>query len=80
MPGASPDAPWRLYVLDLATMKETATAEHRNIDDQALWSGNATLVYALPGDYGSDLWTVPADGSGTARRMMTSAVAPAYLG
>ncbi|MFE3650237.1 TolB family protein [Streptomyces sp. NPDC059152] len=80
VPGASPDAPWRLYVLDLATMKETATAEHRNIDDQALWSGNGTLVYALPGDYGSDLWTVPADGSGTARRMMTSAVAPAYLG
>ncbi|WSQ10019.1 TolB-like translocation protein [Streptomyces sp. NBC_01231] len=78
--GASPDAPWRLYVLDLRTMKETATAEQRNIDDQALWSGNATLVYALPGDYGSDLWTVPADGTGAARRLMTSAVAPAYLG
>ncbi|GGX37088.1 TolB family protein [Streptomyces noursei] len=80
VPGASPDAPWRLHVLNLATMKETATAEHRNIDDQALWSGDDTLVYALPGDYGSDLWTVPADGSGTARRMMTSAVAPAYAG
>ncbi|MER6053074.1 TolB-like translocation protein [Streptomyces sp. NPDC001793] len=80
VPGASPDAPWRLYVLDLATMAENATAEHRNIDDQALWSGNGTLVYAMPGDYGSDLWTVPADGSGTARHLMTSAVAPAYTG
>ncbi|MFF4352470.1 TolB family protein [Streptomyces sp. NPDC001530] len=78
--GASPDAPWRLYVLDLRTMTETATAEQRNIDDQALWADDSTLVYALPGDYGSDLWTVPADGTGAARRLMTSAVAPAYLG
>ncbi|WP_329596798.1 TolB-like translocation protein [Streptomyces pseudovenezuelae] len=78
--GLSPDAPWRLYVLDLRTMKETATAESRDIDDQALWADDDTLVYALPGDYGSDLWTVPADGTGTARRLMTSAVAPAYLG
>ncbi|MGW1268676.1 TolB family protein [Streptomyces sp. NPDC002491] len=78
--GASPDAPWRLYVLNLRTMRETATAETRNIDDQALWADGDTLVYALPGDYGSDLWTVPADGAGTARRLMESAVAPAYLG
>ncbi|MFI9564344.1 TolB-like translocation protein [Streptomyces rishiriensis] len=77
--GASPDAPWRLYVLDLRTMRETATAEARNIDDQALWADDATLVYALPGDYGSDLWSVPADGTGAARPLMTSAVAPAYL-
>ena len=27
-----------------------------------------------------DLWTVPADGTGTARRLMVSALAPAYLG
>lgn len=78
--GASPDAPWRLYVLDLRTMTETATAEQRTIDDQALWADDSTLVYSLPGDYGSDLWTVPADGTGAARRLMTSAVAPAYLG
>ncbi|GAA2742546.1 TolB-like translocation protein [Kitasatospora cinereorecta] len=78
--GASPDAPWRLYVLDLATMTETATAEQRNIDDQALWADDHTLVYAMPGDYGSDLWTTPADGSGAPARLMTSAVAPAYLG
>ncbi|MEU2285456.1 TolB-like translocation protein [Streptomyces sp. NPDC013178] len=78
--GASPDAPWRLYVLDLRTMKETPTAEHRDIDDQALWADGSTLVYALPGDYGSDLWTVPADGTGAPHRLTTSAVAPAYLG
>ncbi|QKZ19090.1 TolB family protein [Streptomyces chartreusis] len=78
--GASPDAPWRLYVLNLHTMKETSTAEQRNIDDQALWADSSTLVYALPGDYGSDLWTIPADGAGEARRLMPSALAPAYLG
>ncbi|MFJ6382114.1 TolB family protein [Kitasatospora sp. NPDC092039] len=80
VPGLPADSPWRLYVLDLATMTETATAEQRNIDDQALWSDDGTLVYALPGDYGADLWTVPADGSGSARQVTGAAVAPAYLG
>ncbi|WP_241740783.1 TolB-like translocation protein [Streptomyces sp. L2] len=76
--GADPDAPWRLYVLDLRTMRETATAESNNVDDQAAWSGNDSLVYALPGDYGDDLWTVAADGSGHPRRLMVSAMSPAY--
>ncbi len=76
--GASPDAPWRLYVLDLRTLRETATAERRNIDDQAVWRDGRTLVYSLPGAFGSDLWTVPADGSGAARRLMTAALAPAF--
>ncbi|MFD8482194.1 TolB family protein [Kitasatospora sp. NPDC059673] len=78
--GADPAAPWRLYILDLATMAETATAEQRNIDDQALWSDGHTLLYSLPGDYGSDLWTVPADGTGAPAVLVHSAVAPAYLG
>ncbi|WP_327237914.1 TolB-like translocation protein [Streptomyces sp. NBC_01317] len=80
VPGAPADAPWRLYVLNLRDMTETATAERRDVDDQALWADGSTLVYALPGDYGSDLWTVPADGNGAPRRLMRSAVAPAYLG
>ncbi|MGK5639224.1 TolB family protein [Streptomyces sp. URMC 126] len=76
--GASSDAPWRLYVLDLRTLRETATAERRNVDDQAVWRGGHTLVYSLPGDYGSDLWTVPADGSGRPRTLMEAALAPAF--
>ena len=68
------------YGLDLRPITEPAPAEQPNLHDPALWADDSTLVYALPGDYGSDLWTVPADGSGTARRLMTSAVAPAYLG
>ncbi|MEU4094038.1 TolB-like translocation protein [Streptomyces sp. NPDC026673] len=78
--GLSPDAPWRLYVLDLATMRETPLAERRSVDDQVVWRDDHTVVYALAGDFGADLWTVPADDTGSARRMMTAALAPAYLG
>jgi hypothetical protein len=78
--GVSPDAPWRLYVLDLRTMRETPLAEHRDVDDQVVWSGPDTIVYAMAGDYGSDLWTVPADGKGAASRLTTAALAPAYVG
>ncbi|MEU9124534.1 TolB-like translocation protein [Streptomyces sp. NPDC048506] len=77
--GADPDAPWRLYVLDLRTLRETATGEHRNIDDQAVWRDDHTLVYSLPGDYGSDLWTVPSDGTGTPHRLVGAALAPAFI-
>ncbi|MER5859703.1 TolB-like translocation protein [Streptomyces sp900105245] len=77
--GLPKDAPWRLYVLDLRTMRETPLAEPRSVDDQAVWRDARTLVYALPGDYGADLYEVPADGSGRARRISTAAVSPAYL-
>ncbi|MEV5505540.1 PD40 domain-containing protein [Streptomyces orinoci] len=76
--GVSSDAPWRLYVLDLRTLRETATAEGRSVDDQAVWRDGRTLVYSLPGAYGSDLWTVPADGSGRPRLLARAALAPAF--
>ncbi|MFC8515732.1 TolB family protein [Streptomyces sp. NPDC057257] len=78
--GLPKDAPWHLYVLDLRTMRETALAESRSVDDQAVWKDAHTLVYALPGDYGADLYTVPADGTGKPRRISTAAVSPAYVG
>ncbi|MEU2714754.1 TolB-like translocation protein [Streptomyces sp. NPDC007205] len=77
--GLPKDAPWHLYVLDLRTMRETPLAERRSVDDQAVWRDARTLVYALPGDYGADLYQVPADGSGQARRIGTAAVSPAYV-
>ncbi|MFJ9036170.1 TolB family protein [Streptomyces sp. NPDC102406] len=77
--GLPADAPWRLYVLDLATMRETPLAEPRSVDDQAVWSDDHHLTYALPGDYGADLYTVPADGTGAPRELLTAAVSPAYL-
>ncbi|MDC2952927.1 TolB-like translocation protein [Streptomyces gilvifuscus] len=78
--GLPKDAPWRLYVLDLRTMRETPLAEPRSVDDQAVWRDTHTLVYALPGDYGADLYTIPADGSGKPRRISTAAVSPVFVG
>ncbi|MEU9175553.1 hypothetical protein AB0C90_01545 [Streptomyces sp. NPDC048550] len=80
VPGLSADAPWRLYVLDLASMQETPLAEERSVDDQVVWTDDRTVVYSLPGDFGADLYAVPADGSGTPAPLMTSALAPAFLG
>ncbi|MFF3610881.1 TolB family protein [Streptomyces sp. NPDC002580] len=78
--GLPRDAPWRLYVLDLRTGRETPLAEPRSVDDQAVWSDGHTLVYALPGDYGADLYAVPSNGTGEPRRISTAAVSPAYVG
>ncbi|MFI8961943.1 TolB-like translocation protein [Streptomyces sp. NPDC053493] len=78
--GAPADAPWRPYALDLATGRETALAETRSVDDQAVWLDDRTVAYSLPGDYGADLYTVPADGSGRPARLLTAGLAPAFLG
>ncbi|MFE9447867.1 TolB family protein [Streptomyces sp. NPDC006739] len=78
--GLPKDAPWHLYVLDLRTLRETPLAETRSVDDQAVWRDDRTLVYALPGDYGADLYRVPADGTGEPRRVSTAAVSPAFVG
>ncbi|WP_030868765.1 TolB family protein [Streptomyces sp. NRRL F-2747] len=80
VPGLSPDAPWRLYVLDLASMRETPLAEERSVDDQVVWTDDKTVVYSLPGDFGADLYSLPADGSGAPAPLMASALAPAFLG
>ncbi|MFD5418352.1 hypothetical protein ACFWJT_10025 [Streptomyces sp. NPDC127069] len=80
VPGLPEDAPWRLHVLDLASMRETPLAEQRSVDDQVVWTDDRTVVYSLPGDFGADLYSVPADGSGAATRVTASALAPAYLG
>ena len=77
--GLPKDAPWHLYVLNLRTMRETSLAEPRSVDDQAVWRDDHTIVYAMPGDYGADLYSVPADGTGRARRISGAAVSPAYV-
>ncbi|MFF4607065.1 hypothetical protein ACFY12_30575 [Streptomyces sp. NPDC001339] len=75
-PGATD--PWRLYVLDLRTRHAHPLAETRSVDDQAAWLDDHTLAYALPGRDGraSDIWTVPADGSGTPALRVPDASSP----
>ncbi|MCX4825275.1 TolB-like translocation protein [Streptomyces sp. NBC_01142] len=77
VPGAPAATPWRLHVLDLRTGQERALAERRSVDDQALWLDGHTLLYALPGDFGADLWSVPAAGGGSPRMIVKSGTSPA---
>jgi hypothetical protein len=75
-----PGRGWRLSVLDLATMRETRLAETRSVDDQAAWLDGDTVAYAVrrgPGE--SDVWGVPADGSGKPRLLVGDATSPAAL-
>lgn len=80
VPGLSPDAPWRLYALDLRTMRETPLAESRSVDDQVVWADDGTVLYGLAGDFGDDLWSVPADGTGRPVRVAVAALNPAFAG
>jgi hypothetical protein len=70
--------PWRLYVLDLKTMREHPLAETRGVDDQAAWLDDDTIAYALPREdgRGTDIWTVPADGTGRPRLHVARASSP----
>jgi Tol biopolymer transport system component len=79
VPGADGRQPWRLHVLDLATMKDTALAETRGVDDQAAWLDDRTVAYALPeaGSSVYDVWVVPSDGLGAPRKLIARASSPA---
>ena len=69
------DGLWHLTVLDLATMKETPLAEDQPIDDQVEWLDDDTILYGN----GEAIWSVPADGSGTARRFLAAANSPSVV-
>ncbi|WP_215550343.1 TolB family protein [Amycolatopsis sp. CA-230715] len=75
---ADQSAPWRLAVLELASGKETVLAETRSVDDQAAWLDGKTVLYSLPGrDGSSDIWSVPADGTGAPALFVTGGASPA---
>jgi hypothetical protein len=66
---------WRFHVLDLATMKETALAEKRGIDDQVEWLDDENILYG----FSPDIWVVPADGTGSPRKFLSKALSPAVV-
>ena len=66
---------WRLYVLDLRTMKETPLAERESIDDQAEWLDNTHVTYWR----GNVAWVVPANGSGQPRKLVADASSPVVV-
>ncbi|MEK8106998.1 hypothetical protein NKG94_21030 [Micromonospora sp. M12] len=77
---ADPTKGWRLSVLDLATLRVTATAETRSVDDQAAWLDGETMAYTLRKDDGQpDVWSIRADGSGTPKLVIPGAESPSPL-
>ena len=71
----SKGTPWRLTVLDLATMRETPLSEQRSVDDQAEWLDDERVLYAVDGS----VWAARADGTGTPRRYIAGADSPASV-
>jgi hypothetical protein len=66
---------WHLRVLDVATLKDHAVAEKRSIDDQVEWLNDKTLAYSDE----TNVYTVPADGSGESGLLVKDATSPVRL-
>jgi len=78
--GGDPKRGWRLAVRDLATGAVTLLAERHSVDDQPAWLDATTVMYAIPHGAGaSDVWAVPADGTGAPRLLIPDAASPAAL-
>ena len=73
--GALGGVSWRLSVLSLDTLQDHPLAETRNVDDQAEWLDNGTVLYSVD----SDTYAVPADGGGVPRLFAHRADSPAVL-
>ncbi|GAB7002807.1 PD40 domain-containing protein [Nocardioides sp. AN3] len=71
---------WHFAVLDLTTGEETLLAEQRSIDDQLAWLDDETVLYGVRRDARhADVWSVPADGSGTPTLVVPDADSPASI-
>ena len=73
-------APWRIYVLDLATLTDRpVAAETRSIDDQMEWLDTSHILYAVERSSSvaiRDVWVAPIDGPGAARVFLSEAESP----
>ena len=76
-----PDLTWQLWVMDLTTQVRTHLAEPGNVDDQGAWLDDRTITYGKLDETSGrvDLWSVPADGSGTPTKLAEGAESPAVL-
>ncbi|MDG4828897.1 hypothetical protein O7627_06200 [Solwaraspora sp. WMMD1047] len=80
--GDLPPGRWQLTAYDLGTGVETRLAETRSVDDQVEWLDNGQVIYGLPRDGGaaaSDVWRVPADGTGAPQLLISDAWSPAVV-
>lgn len=67
--------PWRLTVLDLKTMQETALPGTHGLDDQAEWLDNDRILY----EQGGDIRVVPSNGSAGPKVFRKDADSPAVI-
>jgi Tol biopolymer transport system component len=82
--GDLPAGKWRLAVFDLRSGQETVLSETHSVDDQVEWLDDRTIIYGLSrtatnGAATSDVWRVPADGSGTPEVLVHDAWSPAVV-
>lgn len=76
----NPAKGWRLSVLDLESGHRTPLAETRTVDDQPTWLDPNTIAYAIPhGPADADIWTAPANGTGTPHLLIPHAESPAPI-
>ncbi|WP_129784259.1 PD40 domain-containing protein [Promicromonospora panici] len=75
---------WTPAVLDLDTLKVSVLdAERRTVDDQITWLDDTTLLYGLPraDEPGTtDVWSLPADGTGKPALAIPQAWSPSVVG
>ena len=75
---------WTLAVLDVRTSERWRLAEMRNVDDQVEWLDERTVMYGLDDTSSfsprTDVWVVPADGSGEPARLIDAAWSPVLVG
>jgi hypothetical protein len=78
-----PAAVFAFGVVSLPIDVSSLLAETRSVDDQVEWLDDDRLLYGLcrPGSEAttSDVWVVPADGSGTAAVLIPEASSPAVI-
>ncbi|GAB3689639.1 PD40 domain-containing protein [Angustibacter aerolatus] len=78
-----PAGQWRLATLDLSTGRETLLAGDRSVDDQLEWLDAATVLYGLlradQREAVTDVWAVPADGTGAPRVLVPGAWSPSVV-
>ncbi len=75
---------WQLYVLDLATQRETPLAEKRSLDDQIEWLDNDHILYTVSDNPGgssgtTNVWKADADGKGTPAMFLPKAYSPSVV-
>lgn len=74
---------WRLVRYEIATGTITPLAEKNSVDDQVEWLDDSHVMYGLPRSGAeasiSDVWVVPADGTGTPSVLVPQAWSPAVV-